>query len=184
MTHILDLSGSYEALFQLRHLVSGSREFCKGELLHFGDDDYTPEEWESYQNQLHFLVSRTLISSAINFRVLQDTLRSQSSARELNQTEEDLALTSDLDLGEVLEGEFDLTLRESCNKIIHATDFNLLFREARTGKPSKWYSYWNGQIRAVGVQGKKKWSLLLNVTNWCNAVDNYTACLAGDLDWP
>lgn len=183
MSHILDLSGTHEALFQLRHLASGSRELCRRQLLHFGDDNFTPDEWIAYQGQLHFLVSRSLISSAINFRVLQDTLRSQSSEKDLTDAEMDLALVSDLELGEVIDGGFELTLRESCNKVIHATKFDLLFFESRTGKPSKWYSYWNGLVRALGTQGKHRWELALNVPNWCDAIDTYFECLSGELEW-
>jgi hypothetical protein len=183
MSHILDLSGAHEALFQLRHLAFGSRELCRRQPLHFGDDDFTPDEWDAYQGQLHFLVSRALINSAINFRVLQDTLRSQSGEKSLTEAEIDLALTSDLKLGDVIDGGFELTLRESCNKIIHTTRFDLLFSESRTGKPSRWYSYWNGDVRALGIQGTRRWELVLDVPNWCDAIDAYFECLSGDLEW-
>jgi hypothetical protein len=183
MSHIIDVSGTYESLFQLRHLACGSREYCRRELLHFGDDDYTPEEWDTHQSQLHFLVSKALINCAINFRVLQDTLRSQSSARDLSEAERDLALDQHPELGEVLEGKLMLTLRESANKIIHATSFDLEFFEARTGKPAKKYSYWGGFVYAVGTQGAQRWRIRLDTFNWCTAVDTYVQCLAGDLEW-
>jgi len=183
MPHVPDLSGAHEALFQLRHLAQGSREFCKRELLHFGDDDYTPEEWETYQGQLHFLVSRTLISTAANFRVLQETLRSGSEGDNLATAEEELGLTQQAGLGEVLEGEFNLTLRESCNKILHATEFDLLFHESRAGKPSRRYSHWSGEVHIVGSKGGREWKLMLAVPAWCVAVDNYFECFSGDLEW-
>lgn len=183
MSHIIDLSGTYESLFQLRHLVAGNRECCRRELLHFGDDDYTPEEWETHQGQLHFLVSKSLIACAINFRVLQDTLRSQSSAADLTEAEQDLALDQHDKLGDVLEGDVKLTLRESANKIIHATSFDLEFHEARTGKPAKKYSYWNGFVHAVGSQGTKRWRIRLDILGWCAAIDKYIQCLSGDVEW-
>ena len=183
MPHILDISGTYTALFHLRHLASGSREFCKREQLYFEDDGYTPEEWETYQGQLHFLVSRSLILCAINYRVLQDTLKSQSAPGDLDQAEIDLALHDNLSLGEILEGAFDLTLRESCNKIIHATDFHLEFNESRTGKPARRYSYWSGFVHALGSQNKRKWAIRLDTFGWCNAIDNYVQCLSGDVEW-
>ena len=77
LTHRLDFAGSYESLFYLRHLAAGSKEFCKRELLHFGAEDYIPDEWAEYQHQLHLLASRSLIGCAVNLRVLQDTLRSR-----------------------------------------------------------------------------------------------------------
>lgn len=183
MTHIMDISGTYEALFNLRHLASGSRELCRGELLHFGSDDYTPEEWETYQGQLTFLVSRSLINCAINFRLLQDTLRSQSSQSQLSEAERDFGLHDDLNLGEVLAGKFSLTLRESCNKVIHATKLNLLFSESRTGKPARRYSYWNGHFYMSGSQAKREWAASLNVVTWCVAIESYVQCFWGDVDW-
>ena len=183
MSHIIDLSGTYESLFQLRHLAAGNREYCRRELLHFGDDDYTPEEWETHQSQLHFLVSKSLIACAINFRVLQDTLRSQSSAGDLSEAEQDLALDQHPELGEVVEGKVTLTLRETANKIIHATSFDLEFHEAQTARPAKKYSYWAGFVRAVGSQGAMRWCIRLDTFQWCVAIDNYIQCLSGDVEW-
>jgi hypothetical protein len=183
MTHIMDVSGTHEALFHLRHLASGSRDFCRGELLHFGADDYSPEEWETYQGQLTFLVSRSLINCAINLRLLQDTLRSQSSASELSEAESDYGLREDLNLGEVLAGNFALTLRESCNKVIHATKLSLLFSESRTGKPARRYSYWNGHVYISGEQSKCDWAASLNVAKWCTAVETYVQCFWGYVEW-
>jgi hypothetical protein len=183
MTHIMDVSGTYEAIFTLRHMAAGSRSVCKGEGLHFGPDDYTPDEWETYQGQLTFLVSRALINVSINFRLLQDTLMDQSGATSLKETERDLGLDQGAGFGEVLEGNFKLSLRETCNKIIHATSLGLIFAESRTGKPSARYSYWNGHVHLSGNKSGAKWSATVDVDKFCRELENYIQCLWGDVEW-
>ena len=135
MTHILDLSGANERLFLLRQLVLSSRDYCKRELLYSGDDKHGDGDWGVYWGRLQFLVSKYLLESAISLRILQDTLSKQLTQSVLREMERDFSINSRL--GEVLSGTFDLTLRETCNKIVHALEFSL---EPSTGRVVKPYS--------------------------------------------
>lgn len=179
MTHVLDLTGANERLFLLRQLASGSREYCKREELYEGNEQYGDEDWEIYWGRLQFLVSKFILDAATSYRILQDTLRKEQSVDALSEIDH----TFGSRLGEVKVGNFVLTLRESCNKIIHATDFSLESTTARTGNPSRRYSYWNGACHLKGIYGKNSWHVALNVYDWCDAVDSYFEWMAGELEW-
>lgn len=180
MAHVLDLTGANERLFLLRQLVAGSRAYCKREGLSERDDElYGGEDWANYWGRLQFLVSKFILDAATSFRICQDTLRKRRSAAALSEID----ATFGSSLGEVIVGGFALTLRESCNKIIHATDFALESATARTGNPPRRYNYWSGACHLKGVYGKRKWHVALVVYDWCDAVDSYFEWVAGELDW-
>ncbi len=183
MPHILDLSGAHEALFHLRHLAAGSREYCRRGELHCGDRDYTPGEWAAYQGFLSFLASRSLLSLALNLRVLHDTARTKSLGKGVATDIEEISNSTEQGLGTVLQGDFELTLRESCNKIIHATEFRPEFKESRTGRPVKRYAYWTGQVTALGSQGRANWVVQLDTLRWCDAVDEFFEYSADQVEW-
>ena len=181
MTHVLDLSGANEKLFFLRQLVTGSREYCRREKLRTGTKDYTDEDWENYWGRLEFLVSKFLLDAATSLRVLQDSLSKQHSFKHLKEMERDLGLEATT--GVVIEGNFKLTLRESCNKVIHATAVSLEPVSSRSKTVPGRYSYWNGLCSLEGEHSAKRWHVRLNVYDWCDCVDNYFECMAGELEW-
>jgi hypothetical protein len=61
-----------------------------------------------------------------------------------------------------------LSLRESFNKIIHATQVSVDFAESET-EPDNTY-FWDGQVQLVGTFKGKEWSHQLCVADWAKAV--------------
>lgn len=181
MTHSLDFVGLNEKLFLLRHLIAGTKDFCRREQLHQGTRSHQSEEWEYYSARLRHLVSNDLIESAAKLRVIQDTAAPQVSPEYLRELDQECR--NDMDLGNVLVGDFALTLRESCNKIIHATNFELVFQNARNTKPSYLYSYWNGICKFGGVHSRRPWQIALDVYRWSDSMDYFLTDLAGNVDW-
>lgn len=181
MTHSLDFVGINKKLFLLRHLIAGNKEFSRREQHYQGTQAEPSEDWAHYAARLRYIVSNDLIEIAAKFRVMQDTASMQLSVASLGEL--DRSCLGNKGVGTVLEGEVELTLRESCNKIIHATKFQLIFQNARSTVPRHLYSYWNGVCQFSGSQGKKNWRIALDVYRWADAMDCFLEELSGNVDW-
>jgi len=181
MSHSLDFAGLNQRLFLLRHFIAGNKEFSRRERQYQGTQTSPSEDWDNYSRRLRYFVSNDLIEIAAKFRVIQDTVATQVGTDYL------LALDKESmqgkNIGAVLSGELELTLRESCNKIIHASTFNLVFENARSTVPKHLYSFWNGVCQLSGVQSKKPWRVALNVYRWADAMDYFLEELSGNVDW-
>ncbi len=172
--------GLSEKLFLLRHIASGTREFCKKEQLIEGPIDYQ-DDWSMYYLRMRSLVSSRLIELAANIRIVEDTCKHQDTYSDIRDL--DVLCRDRGPIGVVHQGSFELTIRESCNKIIHATEFDLSIANARNSRPYYRYSYWNGHCALRGIHSKKSWHVELNVHKWCRAIDCFMDELSRNIDW-
>ncbi len=182
MSHSFDFMGLSEKLFLLRHLTSGTREFCKKEQMIEGPIDYE-DDWSMYYMRMRSIVSSRLIELAANMRIVEDTCRHQDSYSYSDLRELDELCRDNLSIGKVHEGEFKLTLRKSCNKIIHATEYDLMISTSKNSKPYYRYSYWNGQCSLKGEWSNHPWHIELDVKAWCEAIDYFMDELSRNMDW-
>lgn len=176
MSYSLDFIGLNEKLFLLRHLIAGTKEYCRRERLFEVPES---EDWINYAGRLRHLVSNDLIESAAKFRVIQDSALPQVSSEFRRGLESEYQ--AGRRIGSVLVGEFQLDLRESCNKIIHATKFDLVFQNARDARLRYLYTYWNGICRFSGKYQSKTWVVALDVYRWAEAMDSYLERLSGEV---
>jgi hypothetical protein len=78
----------------------------------------------------------------------------------------------DIPLGKVHSGGFKLSVRESCNKIIHATRVDLGWI-TRNRKTKNAYTHWSGAVHLFGEKARKPWHVELDATAWCVSIDIY-----------
>jgi hypothetical protein len=182
MSHSLDFVGLNEKLFLLRHFIAGNKEFSRREQHYQGTQSFPSKDWDNYARRLRYVVSNDLIEIAAKLRVIQDTVASQVPAEYLQNL--DIKCMNGKSVGTVLAGNAPLTLRESCNKVIHAASFSLVFENARSSVPRYVYSYWNGICQLAGTHSKKDWRIALDVYRWADAMDNFLEDLAATVvDW-
>jgi hypothetical protein len=79
-------------------------------------------------------------------------------------------------------GSFDgskkvLTLRESWNKVIHATDTQLDWKEESD------HEFWTGCVWLFGKKGLEEWKVALQVEPFARASARYLEALEGQVDW-
>jgi hypothetical protein len=180
MSHSFDFMGLSEKLFLLRHLASGTREFCKKNQLIEGPIDYE-DDWSMYYLRMRSMVSSKLIELAANIRIVEDTCKHQDTYSDIRDL--DALCRDNQPIGVVHQGDFELTLRESCNKIIHATEFDLSIASAKSSTPYFRYSYWDGRCVLKGVHSNKPWNIELNIIEWCGAIDCFMDELSRNIDW-
>ena len=105
--------------------------------------------------------------------MIQDFCLKNEDQIQLIQFEEEAV--RNLKIGTVLVGEFNLTLREAMNKIIHSTSAEIQFIEKNI--EGKEYQYWDGNFYLKGVHNKKEWQLELHINSWAQAVTRYLESL-------
>jgi hypothetical protein len=180
MTHSLDFPSVSEKLFLLRQLSSGSREYCKNGNILKGSHPYGDDDWRDYAFQLKKLASGYLIETAVKTRIFQDSIHGKVRPSDIREA--DTYARKDCDIGVVHAGKFALTVRESCNKIIHATTVDLSWANSSVKRPYRRYTYWTGKFHLHGDHSGKSWHVELDVPNWCVAVDFYLDHLWGCTD--
>ena len=142
MSHLVDLNDISEKLILLQHYSYGSFEYSKLKLMG-SEKDLGDERLDIYWGWTKSIVSNYILDCAIKYRVIQDTIKNDDRYHELNKK------ASNFDkLGVITKGNFDLNLRESCNKIIHAINVIPLWNESGEGMEK--FKYWNGIYRLKG----------------------------------
>lgn len=158
MPHYVDIEGAQESLFLLQNLCHGSRSFCAAHHIHRYSDTESPFDWYYYSGWLKFCVCKHLIQCAIHLRILQDILREHTESIDLSAM--DRTALADLDIGTYRPGTGELTLREACNKIIHATEVTLDWTDGDTAEQ---FEYWTGALLLRGTKGSNHWEVELKV---------------------
>ena len=86
-------------------------------------------------------------------------------------------------IGIVHAGNVNLTVRESCNKIIHATKVDFNWTEVNLRKTKKKAEYWNGGYHLHGKLGRATWHIELDMHAWARAMENFHCILGEQVDW-
>lgn len=168
MSHLLDLERSYEKLVLLQHFAHGSRQFCS-ERLTGSDKDTGDGEFDSYWSWVKHIASSYTLECSIRLRVLLDVLNGTPDAEKIEKLDEEARAGKVI--GTIIEGDFDLTLRETCNKIIHARKVIPTWSTDTTDGVI--FKYWSGDLDLSGTRGKKNWRLLLHVSPWAKCVEEF-----------
>ena len=170
MSHQLDLDGVLEKLTLLQHFSHGSERYCRERLVgsvHDAGNGALDEYWGWVKG----LVSAYTLECSIRLRVLLDTVAGKPEANKIASL--DTVARSGLVIGKVLKGEFELTLRETCNKIIHAKKVIPVWATGIEGDVE--FKYWSGDYELSGTKGEKSWRLLLHVAPWARSVERFLA---------
>lgn len=181
MTHSIDFHGIEERLFLLQQIVLGSRSYCEERGICRRPFPHGDGGWLNYSGSLQQLVSTYTIECAVKTRVVQDFI--MASPRPLAMKSLELEATQGFNIGKVHEGEFNLTIRESCNKIIHATSVELGWTKVRLRNPSRQVEYWSGALHLRGKQARKSWHVELFVLKWAIAMETFHSLLDDGTDW-
>ena len=170
MTHSLDFAGVAEKLFLLQQLCLASQPYCRHNGICKDSQPYGHDNWNDYSHKIRRTVSGYLIEIAAKIRVLQDS--SAGVIRPSVFSRADDYAFEEIPVGVVHAGSFKLSVRETCNKIIHATRAELEWKTRNTRTIDR-YTHWTGKINLLGERGAEQWHLELDVYAWTFAVDIY-----------
>src|SRR5215208_3165373 len=170
MSHELNLEGVIEKLVLLQHFAHGSKEYCRERLIG-SEEDMGDEEFDEYWTWVKGLVSSYMLECSIRIRVLLDTVADKPEAKEIATI--DATILSEVSIGQVTKGNFELSIRESCNEIIHAKKVAPIWATAIDNNIE--FKYWSGDFSLSGIKGNNEWQLTLHVASWAKAVEEFLA---------
>jgi len=105
-------------------------------------------------------VIRLAVEIAVQYRIME------SNVKDEGWTDEKMVVGV-LQPNVRSEDHIDLTVREACNKIIHAEEFGFDVQKFRGKKAHYFKPFFN----ITGTKGKKKWFAYIDVLFFCNAVN-------------
>lgn len=170
MTHSFNFSEVSEKLFVLQQLQAASREYCRNSGICQGSHPYGDDDWNDYEHKIKPIVSGYMIEIAAKMRIFQDSMSGQILPSVFERA--DKYAIEDIPLGKVHAGNFNLDVRESCNKIIHALRVELGWT-TRNRKSDNAYTYWSGAVNLFGVKANAPWHLELDASTWCTSINIY-----------
>lgn len=176
MPHYYDLDGVVQRLFVLRHMSYGSMEYCSSESVHRMNET---DAWSNYLGHLKSVVSESTIDAAVKLRMVQDFLKADEQEIDLEAL--DAQAREGISIGQVRLGEWTLSLRESCNKIIHATEARLCWKEQKANDVS--IEFWTGGYLLSGSKGNEPWEVELSLAGWSTAMISFLEDLQMNIDW-
>lgn len=177
MPQALNIDGVSENSFELLMLVHSSRSFCAKHSIRWENDDVVEFDWNYYFGWLKSLICEKLIRTAITLRMVQDILIADEMQDPAVLRRYQVDSVSGIELGMVRKGVFDLTLRETCNKIIHATDTQLDWHQ------EDGYEWWTGKVQLFGSNRSEAWELELNTEAFAIAAKRYVDFVSDGVDW-
>lgn len=172
MSFIINFDELDSELFILQQLVLASESYCSQEMIGSDTLDEGDGKFDGYWSWIKGIVSESLVDCAIKTRIFQDYLsENEKQTMELDLSKADLKARRNLNIGIVHEGSFELTLRESCNKIIHVKKSIPSWNEKVIADTT--IKYWNGSFHLYGSKSNHNWHLELRVGDWAKAMSIY-----------
>ena len=177
MPHLIDFDGLEHDLFVLQHTAYGSKEFC--EKFDLNTECYGGDyEWWEYKGLLKTYVSNKIIESAIKLRMIQDFAKHDDDEIDLKAF--DTNARKGLVIGSILGVSTPLSLRESCNKIVHATEARMQWMNSLDKQEVE---YWGGFYELFGENKGAAWRVDLNIPDWCTAMIRFNKTMQEEVDW-
>lgn len=150
MPHRIDIDGISRNLFILKHLAVGSQPLCNAMRIDRCDEEDKLFGWNYYIGWLKSIVCETLIETAIKFRILHDFLKAHPEAGvDVGQIES--RTNAAYVVGRFVSPWSPLPIRETCNKIIHASDVSLVWLLGKDEHGR--YEFWDGTVNLEGSKG-------------------------------
>lgn len=180
MPHPVDFQEIENKLFLLGQLCYSSRSYARASGLSKGDDpDFIEPDWIQYAGNLASIVGDYTVECAAKTRVAQDFIRRHDASADIEMIS-DNALEF-CDIGRYDSGKNVSSIRESCNKLIHATEAQLQWEKDQNSGED--YEYWNGIYSLNGEYHGSSWSINFDINKWTDAMTFYHRRLKNKVDW-
>lgn len=171
MTHPIYYGSIEEHLFLIEQLAHASLSYISE--LYNTSETNKQESWQftefelefsNYEDWLKPIISDYLIQCATKTRIIQDSSDFATDDEDYYPDREAYEKYSNIAISHT--GNVRFSLREICNKIIHAKKFELTFLSESEGK----YTYWGGSCCLHGDFRDKPWHVEINLKKWVLAM--------------
>ena len=176
MPHRIDIDSLHEEVFVLLNFCYASGTFASRHDLNPLEDEGV--SYQYYLDWLKFLLSEKLISCGIRTRIILDFLKDEDSEIDLHK--EDRNICQRHKVGTLSGETIRLTIREICNKVVHADSISPQVRDHES-KPN--CECWTGRLLLAGRKRNQKWKLDLDLAEFCLALEEFIDFVEGSYDW-
>jgi hypothetical protein len=171
MSHPIFYGSIIKDLSLLEQMAHGSKamvDYYQSNLRTLTDCENPLSEFDctffEYVEFLKTSVSDYLIQCASKTRIIQDS--NDFKADDPNDKESFERYSC---VARCIQGKVNLSIRECCNKIIHAKEVSLKFIDLDSGTGR----YWSGVCDLKGVHNRKEWHIELDIKKWALAMRFY-----------
>jgi hypothetical protein len=180
MPHYYDFDSIKEKMFVLKHIQFGSKEYCKVEKVEIGCNEGDNDHY--YKGFIKSILCEYLISVAVKIRMVQDYIKQNQDEMGIDCNDQEIRAINGLNIG-LLDGG-NLSLRESCNKIIHGMGMQILWNDpVKPEYDDTWILEWTAKIQFNGDYKAKKWICEINIIDWCRGIEKYLDIIEDEIDW-
>ena len=180
MPHPVDFQEIENKLFLLGQLCYSSKSYTRHSGLSRGDDpDFVEPDWVRYAGNLASIVGDYTVECAAKTRVAQDFIRRHDAPADIEMISDNAI--ENCDIGGYESGDNISSIRESCNKLTHATEAKLKWETGQNDGEE--YEYWSGIYLLNGEHRGDRWSINLNVDEWAGAMTFYHRRLKNEVNW-
>ena len=196
MPHRIDIDSIRQNLFVLMHLAYGAEHFAKKHDLEAVDEENGPINRGYYEGWLKYTLSEKLLEVSVKTRVILDIV----GAEEKRYAEDGEAYSVDL---AALDKEISekhsiagsstggkVTLRECCNKVIHAAEIHPIFHASDDEhendeelESKRELTYWSGSLDMSGTHHYGDWHYQLEIPEFCAGLEELLSVLEAEVDW-
>jgi len=180
MPHQIYYGSIEEDLLLFEQIVHGSRamvEYYESVLDKKKESEITLSEFEyeliGYESFLEASVSDYLIRCASRTRIIQDSNEFKVDDSDGEYCPDKEAFERYPEVAKCLAGNVKLSIRECCNKIIHAKGVSLHYVALENG----FGQYWDGICSLKGEMHGKPWHIEIDVKKWVLAMKFYYAVI-------
>ncbi|MFM4728383.1 hypothetical protein ACEUDQ_15370 [Aeromonas caviae] len=174
MSHQIYYGAIEDDLFHLEIIAHASRAKAEYYRTIYSTDKSHPEFLSEFEHELstnkgflEFFVSDYLIKCSTRTRIIQDSNIFQTEDPDYSPDKE--AYEAYRETAKCIKGNVKLSIRECCNKIIHAKEVVLCYDQFDDGIGE----YWNGFCRLSGDHQGRDWLIEIDIKKWVLAMKHY-----------
>lgn len=172
----IKIDDAKEHLFVLRNLAYAAKEYAQHHDLTV-DPGIELSDHDTYFPWITTLVGDRLLEVAMITRLAYDVAR--DDCEEYGPSKWDGEAMEDYLNGHLSISDVRPSIREVCNKIIHAKSVRMDRISRDNGKTEEW----SGKVILSGDKGRTNWQCDFMIPPFCDAVEHFLVRASENIDW-
>jgi hypothetical protein len=176
MPHSIRIDDAKEHIFILRNLAYAAKEYARQHVLTV-EPGIALSDHATYFPWITEIVGDRLLDVAMIARIAYDVGRDECEEYGPNKWDEEAmkeCVKDQLSISDIRP-----SIREVCNKIIHAKSIRMVRVSCDGGKTEEW----NGRVQISGDKGKVSWLCEFFLPSLCDGIEHFLELASENIDW-
>lgn len=176
MPHSIRIADAKEHLFILRNLAYAAKEYAR-------HHDLTVEpgvelsDHDTYFPWITQIIGDRLLEVAMITRLAYDVGRDECEDYGPNKWDEEAMAAYVNDHLKISDSR--PSIREVCNKVIHAKSIRMVRVSNDDGKTEEW----SGRVHISGDKGRTNWTCEFHIPPLCDGIEHFLELASENIDW-